>query len=231
MASWFVPLLLGSYLLGSVPASYIMARRFYGIDLRQYGTGQVGGGNLWRMTSWKLAVPVSLFDGFKGLIIVWIAQSAGGSPTQQILVGLAAIIGHAWPVFLRFSGGRGIGTTMGVILILPIINEVTPWPTVTFFAILVIGTIILRSSPVPVLLAAAAVPVLSIIFGEPLTVNLALLAMFLVIVIKRLTAPLSPDSATVSRGRLLLNRFLFDRDIMDKNKWMYRKPPETAKQE
>jgi len=227
MAVWFA-LILGAYLLGSVPVSYLVAKWSRGIDLRQYGTGQVGGGNLWRLTSWRLALPVGLFDLSKGWVMVWVAQLVGLDITQQLVVGLAAIIGHNWPIFLRFHGGRGVGTTIGVIFILPFINDMTPWGAVTFLGILVIGTIIIRSSPLPVLVAAVALPLVSW-FQEPLSVTLGFLAIFLVIVIKRLTAP-RPVSA-VSKGELLLNRLIFDRDIRDRKAWMYRVPPETGSTE
>jgi len=227
MTIWFA-LILGAYLLGSVPASYLAAKLFRGIDLRQYGTGQVGGGNLWRMTSWRLGMPVGLFDLSKGLVMVLVSQLVGLNIAQQIVVGSAAVIGHNWPVFLRFHGGRGVGTTMGVIFILPLINEMTPWATVAFFGILIIGSLILRSSPLPVFAGVVALPLVSW-FQEPLSVTLGFLAIFLIIVIKRLTAP-RPVSA-VSKGRLLLNRLLFDRDTGDRKAWMYRVPPEAGSTE
>ncbi len=229
MSIWLA-LILGAYLLGSVPVSYIVAKLSRGIDLRQYGTGQVGAGNLWRLTSWRLALPVAIFDLIKGLLMVWVAQSVGLDVTQQLAVGLAAIIGHNWPVFLRFSGGRGIGTTIGVIIILPIINDMTLWGTVAFLTILIIGTLIMRSSPVPVFVGVAVLPLVSW-FYEPLSVTLGFLAMFLIIVIKRLTAPRSGEAALVGKGQLLLNRLLFDRDIMDRKAWMYRVPPEAGSTE
>ncbi len=229
MSIWLA-LILGAYLLGSVPVSYIVAKLSRGIDLRQYGTGQVGAGNLWRLTSWRLALPIAIFDLIKGLVMVWVAQLMGLDVTQQLAVGLAAIIGHNWPVFLRFSGGRGVGTTIGVIIILPIINDMTIWGTVAFLTILIIGTLIMRSSPVPVFVGVAVLPLVSW-FYEPLSVTLGFLAMFLIIVIKRLTAPRSGEAALVGKGRLLLNRLLFDRDIMDRKAWMYRVPPEAGSTE
>ena len=226
MAIWLV-LILGAYLLGSVPVSYIVAKLSRGIDLRQYGTGQVGAGNLWRLTSRRLALPVAIFDLIKGLLMVWVAQLMGLDITQQLAVGLAVIIGHNWPIFLRFSGGRGVGTTIGVIIILPLINDMTPWATVAFLTILIIGTLIMRSSPVPVFVGVMVLPLVSW-FYEPLPVTLGFLAMFLIIVIKRLTAPRSGEAVLVSKGQLLLNRLLFDRDIMDRKAWMYRVPPEAS---
>ena len=228
MALWFV-LIAGAYLFGSVPTAYLVAKLTRGIDLRQFGTGQVGGGNLWRMTSWYLALPAGLFDLSKGLVMVWIAQLVDLSLAQQIMVGLAAIIGHNWPVFLGFNGGRGVGTAIGVILILPFINDMTPWASVAFFSFLVAGSVILRSSALPVLAGVTAMPIVSA-FYEPVSVTLAFAAIFLVIVIRRLTAPRVAEAISVSRKRLLFNRLLFDRDIMDRKAWMYRVTPEDKEQ-
>lgn len=222
MAIWIL-LIVCAYLLGSVPASYLAART-RGIDLRQYGTTQVGGGNLWRMTSWHLALPVGIFDFGKGLALVWVAQWQGLDIAQQIVVGLGAIVGHNWPVFLRFHGGRGVGTTMGIFTILPLINEMTLWPSVAFWAIIIIGRITLGSSPLPVLVSIIAAPFLSWGFGELLPVTLGFVAIFLVIVVKRLSAQPPAEAISISTSRLLLNRLLFDRDISDKKVWMYRKP-------
>ena len=95
--------------------------------------------------------------------------------------------------------------------------------TVAFFTFLVIGAITLRSSPLPVLLGVTAMPLVSL-FYEPLTVTLGFLAIFLILVVKRLTVPRAADAVSVSRGQLLLNRLLFDRDIRDRQAWMFRVP-------
>lgn len=225
MTIWFVLLTLGAYLLGSLPVSYLAAKLLRGIDLRQYGTGQVGAGNLWRMTSsWKLSLPISLFDLGKGMVMIWVAKSVGLDIAQQLMVGLTVIIGHNWSVFLHFSGGRGVGTAMGVILLLPLLNNLTPWGIITSVTIIIVGVLIMRSSPVPVLAGLAAVPLVSWRLHEPLSLTLGFLAIFLIIVTKRLTAPRPADAVSISSRRLLLNRLLFDRDIMDRKFWMYREP-------
>ena len=121
MAVEFGLLTLGAYLLGSVPAAYLAARWFRGIDIRQFSDGNVGATNLLRLTSKQIAIPVIIFDLGKGALMVWVAQLLGLDITQQVTVGLAAVIGHNWPVFLRFNGGRGIFTSLGVISIL------APW--------------------------------------------------------------------------------------------------------
>lgn len=221
-AIWVI-LIICAYLLGSVPVSYLVGK-LRGVDLRQYGTNQVGGGNLWRMTSWKFALPVGIYDFVKGMVLVWVAQAQGLDIAQQIVVGLAAIVGHNWPVFLRFHGGRGVGTTMGIITILPIITDITPWPAVAFWAILIIGRLVLGSSPLPVLIGITAAPFITWGFHEPLSVTLGFVTVFLIIVIKRLSAQPSAEAASISKTRLLCNRLLFDRDIKDKTVWMYRTP-------
>jgi len=225
MSTRFVILIIGSYLLGSVPVSYLAAKLLRGIDLRRYGTSQVGTGNLWRMTSaWQIGVPVGIFDLCKGAVMVLAANLVGLDIPQQIVVGLAAIIGHNWPVFLHFSGGRGIGTTAGIIIFLPIINDLTPWIIASAGVITFVGSIILRSSPLPVLVGAASIPLVTWGLGESLPVTLSFLAILLIIVVKRLTVARSVDTPSSSARQMLLNRLLFDRDITDRKLWMYRKP-------
>ena len=225
MAIWIV-LILGAYLLGSVPAAYLVARLSRRRDLRQYGTGQVGAGNLWRMTSWKLGLPVGVFDFSKGLVMVWVAQLLDLSIAQQIIIGAAAVAGHNWSVFLRFNGGRGVATTLGVVFILPFINEMTPWPSLALLTILIVGTVATRSSPVPLLLSVVALPLVSL-FYEPLSVTLGFLAICLIVVIRRLTVRRRITTVPVSNRRLLFNRLFFDRDIMDRRTWMYQRNLKT----
>ena len=230
MAIWFA-LIVVAYLLGSAPVAYLTAKWVHGIDLGQYGTGQMGGGNLWRMASRRLGLMVGIFDFSKGWGMVWAAQALGLDVTQQIVVGAAAVIGHNWSVFLRFSGGRGVATTIGVVLILPFINDMTPWTAVAFTTILAGGTAITRRSAMPMFLASVALPIVSS-FYEPLPVTMVFLAICLIIIIKRLTVPLSVEAASVGKGQLFLNRLLLDRDIRDRRAWLYRVPPEvnSAKQ-
>jgi glycerol-3-phosphate acyltransferase PlsY len=222
MTIWLV-LILGAYLLGSVPTSYLAARS-RGVDLRQQGTKQVGGGNLWRTTSRKLGLAAGIFDFIKGWVIVWVAQLQGLDVAQQIAVGLAAVVGHNWPVFLRFHGGRGIATSLGIIIILPFINDMSPWPSAAILIILVAGAIVMRRTHIPVLAGMVALPIVSWGVHEPLPVTMGFLAMFLVIVIKRLTAQPIVETTSISTGRLLLNRLLFDRDIRDRSIWINHKP-------
>jgi glycerol-3-phosphate acyltransferase PlsY len=222
MTVWII-LFVAGYLLGSVPASYLVGKA-HGVDLRRQGTHQVGGGNLWRTTSRKLGLIVGIFDFLKGAFMIWMAQIQGLDTGQQMVVGLAVIIGHNWPVFLKFHGGRGIATLMGIVVILPIINNISPWPSIITYGAVIIVTLIFRSSPLPVLLGAASLPLTSWLFGEGHAVVAAFLVIFLIIAAKRLMAQPSAEAAAVSKTRLYFNRLLFDRDIADKAAWLHRQP-------
>ena len=230
MAVEFSLLILAAYLLGSVPAAYLVAKYSRGIDLRQYGSGNVGATNLLRLTSKRLAIPVFIFDFAKGMAMVLVAQSVGLELTQQIVVGIATIIGHNWPVFLRFSGGRGILTTIGIGTILPLINGIEPWAMVIFAAIAIPGAVV-RNTPLPVFIGLIALPLASRGFGDPLPITLMYLAVFLLVIVRRLAVPRAVIAASISRRELLLNRLLFDRDIRDREAWVNRLPAEQGKQE
>ncbi len=117
----FILLLILGYLLGSIHAGYLLPKLFYGIDIRQHGTGKIGASNVMRVTSKWMAIPVTLCDIGKSALAVWLAQLIGLDAVAQMSIGFAAVIGHNWPVFLNFKGGRGIFTTLGVILM------ISPW--------------------------------------------------------------------------------------------------------
>ena len=232
MAIEFGLLTLGAYLLGSVPAAYLAGRWSRGIDIRQYGDGNVGSTNLMRLTSKRIGIPVVFFDLGKGALMVWIAQLLGLDITQQAVVGLAAVIGHNWPVFLRFNGGRGILTTLGIVFIL------APWPPWLGLIVLVIayGIAPFRQLALGTIIAVASLPVFSWflpqLFGieKPLPIALGFLAIFLIVVIRRLTAPRTMFTASVTPGQLLLNRLLFDRDIRDRKVWIQQRALQQGKQ-
>jgi glycerol-3-phosphate acyltransferase PlsY len=113
---WWV---LASYLLGSVPTSYLAARFGAGIDLRQQGSKNLGATNLYRVLGWKYAIPVGAFDVAKGVVPVSVFGGlAGGAAWVPVLLGVAAVLGHVYPVFMKFKGGKGVATAAGVVLAL-----------------------------------------------------------------------------------------------------------------
>jgi glycerol-3-phosphate acyltransferase PlsY len=218
--TWIL-LIVAAYLLGSIPLSYLVGRS-RGVDLRQRGTRQVGGGNLWRTTSKKLGLSVGMWDFFKGMLMVLVAWRLDLDAGQQLAVGLATVVGHNWPVFLRFHGGRGIATCLGIIIILPFINDISPWPSVAFFGAAIITIIFTHRSPVPILIGMCMLPVFSAFFRQSLSLTMGFLAMVLIVIIKRLTAQPAVEARSIGTGRLLLNRLLHDRDIGDRKTWVQR---------
>ena len=101
------------YLAGSIPFAFLVARR-RGVDLRRSGSGNVGATNVLRTTGVTLAVTAMVLDAMKGAIAVLIAQRLTEGPATPVAAGLAAIIGHIYPVWLQFRGGKGVATAAGV---------------------------------------------------------------------------------------------------------------------
>lgn len=121
-----------AYLAGSIPSAVWAGKIFHGIDVREHGSGNAGATNTVRVLGWKTGIPVLLFDLFKG----WLAamfpvflnaapEGSGSLMALQIGSGLAAIVGHVFPVFAGFRGGKGVATTFGVLLALHPLLTVT----------------------------------------------------------------------------------------------------------
>ncbi len=113
--------LLAAYLLGSIPTSLLAARWAGGIDLRTFGSKNLGATNLYRALGLKVAIPVGVFDVLKGTLPVVLARvfhhgRLGGSASEYwpMVVGLAAVLGHVFSPFVRFRGGKGVATAAGV---------------------------------------------------------------------------------------------------------------------
>lgn len=111
--------LLGSYLIGSIPTAYVLVKWTRRIDVRTIGSGNVGATNATRAAGISVGVVVFLIDMAKGLIAAFVIAPAWVHPTSQtvrLACGLAAVIGHAFPLFLKFRGGKGVATTIGVLV-------------------------------------------------------------------------------------------------------------------
>ena len=226
----FILLMLGAYLVGSIPTAYLVARWRRGIDIRQYGSGNVGASNVLAVVSKRWAIPVTVFDIGKGALAVWGAQLLGLGAAQQVTVGIITIIGHNWPVFLRFQGGRGVFTSLGVITMLS--------PKLGLIALVMSYTLApLGQLALGAFLALASLPLFSWFLSQPLDIEerlpitLGFLAIFLVTMIRRLTAPRTSVTASVSLWGLLVNRLLFDRDIRDREAWIHRASTEVSSTE
>lgn len=105
------------YLAGSVPFAYLLARR-RGVDLRLAGSGNIGAANVLRTSGTAQALAAVGLDGAKGAVAVLLAARLGGGPATPVAAGLASIIGHIFPVWLGFRGGKGVATAAGVFAVL-----------------------------------------------------------------------------------------------------------------
>jgi glycerol-3-phosphate acyltransferase PlsY len=115
--------LILSYFLGSIATAVWVGKIFRGVDVREHGSGNAGATNVIRVLGWKTGVPVLLIDVFKGwlatMLPVFFGLADHGTAqltNLQILVGIAAVIGHIFPVFSGFRGGKGVATMFGVLL-------------------------------------------------------------------------------------------------------------------
>ncbi|MBI2071464.1 MAG: glycerol-3-phosphate 1-O-acyltransferase PlsY [Gemmatimonadetes bacterium] len=128
--------LLAAYLLGAIPTSYLVGRWFGGIDLREHGSKNLGATNLYRTLGWRYAVPAGLFDVAKGAIpVVAFAPRAGSQEWVPLSLGVAAIIGHVFSLFVRFRGGKGVATAAGAVLglaPLPLALSAVVWVTLVW---------------------------------------------------------------------------------------------------
>jgi len=208
-----------SYLMGSVPFAYIAGKALKGIDLRRYGSHTVSGSNVYRHVSRPAIVVVGVLDAGKAAFPTWLAIHLGlGTPTA-VAAGLAAVIGHDWPIYIGFKGGRGLGASMGMLLVL------FPWGTLWLLASLGLGQV-LGNGPLAALLGLLTLPLLAFIAGQGSPVMGACLAIPAIAVIKRLEANREPVPPGTRLSEVLLNRLLLDRDIRDREAWINRVPEE-----
>ena len=111
---WLIVVL--GYFLGSIPTAYIAGHLLKSGDIRQMGDTNVGAANAFRQLGAKVGIGVFIIDAGKGALAILIAQAASLPPVAVMITGIATVIGHNWPVFIGFRGGRGESTTIGVLL-------------------------------------------------------------------------------------------------------------------
>ncbi|WP_322800773.1 glycerol-3-phosphate acyltransferase [Thermoflexus sp.] len=125
--------LFTAYWLGSIPTAYLVARQVAGLDIRTVGDGNPGARNVWLHLGWRWGVIVAVLDMLKGYAAVRWAQALGFAEPYAFLAGMAAVLGHDTSPFLRFRGGQGMATTLGVLLAL------MPWETLLAIAVFLLA--------------------------------------------------------------------------------------------
>ena len=157
-----VALVVGAYLVGSIPFGVVIGRALFGVDPRSVGSGNIGAANSLRALGKTGAALVLACDVVKGAAPTAIALHAlHASPLLTAAVGLATIVGHNWSVFLGFSGGKGVATGLGVLVVLS-------WQATLAFAVVWFVTMLItRYASLSSMLASAAVPIALAALRQP----------------------------------------------------------------
>ncbi len=220
MIPQFILFTVGAYLLGSVPAAYLIVKWTRGVDIRMVGTGKSGASNVLSAGPKWAVIPVAIFDIGKGALVVWLAKLVGLNAWQQLVVGFGAIIGHNWPVYLGFkSGGRGVLASLGVIFVLS-------WKVGLFALIFPYLFAPIKQVALGVFLAYLALAFVGWFIGGPYNdgAKLPAIAGFIAIALlgicRRLIVHRTEISKKSSWREIIVNRLLFDRDIGDRQLWI-----------
>lgn len=148
------------YLIGSIPNGLIIGKRLYNVDLRQFGSKNIGATNAFRTLGLWPAFWIFLTDAAKGVIAVQLANMIVGTPIALLIAGIASIAGHNWSVFLHFTGGRGVATGLGVIAVL------VPKVTILIFLVWAVIVYATRYVSLASIVAAVLVPIFMIMMGD-----------------------------------------------------------------
>jgi len=171
----FVLAFIICYLIGSVPFGVILTRLFGAGDLRSIGSGNIGATNVLRTGRKGLALATLTLDALKGALPVWIAYRFFG-PDMAVIAGLGAILGHCFPIWLKFRGGKGVATAAGVILTL------TPLAGILALLVFVLAVAVTRYVSLGSILAAIAAAPASYLLGQVQAAELYLVIALIIII-------------------------------------------------
>ncbi|MEO0080361.1 MAG: glycerol-3-phosphate acyltransferase [candidate division WOR-3 bacterium] len=212
-------LLLGAlvgYLFGSLPFAYWVVKSRRRVDLRQFGSRTVSASMVGVLVSKPVAALVGILDIIKAAVPVAVAYRLMPGSLLPGIVGVGAFLGHTWPVWLGFVGGRGISVVIGTLLVI--------FPLGALLIVLMVGLgYLLRAGAVCVLAGVGLVPIMAGLLHRPAEVVLVTLVLFLLVIAKRLEANREPLPRSGKRA-VLVRRLLLDRDIPDWGKWLARQP-------
>lgn len=211
-----LPAMLAVYAWGSLPPTYFIARWRKGVDLRNYGSGNVGGMNLGVLLGKKWAVAIGALDWAKGLLPTLVARLVGWDWTSLVLISLATVVGHNWSLYLGFKGGRGIAVTIGLLF-------AWDWRLALLFLTIITLGWVTNYGPQSCLIALALLAPTAWLINVPPEVVGGSVALLVISIIKRLEAnrlPLPSDAR--AKRVVLLRRLWLDRDIESDREWQER---------
>jgi len=155
--SIFIAIII-AYLIGSIPFAYVFTRLTTGKDIRRLGSGNAGGNNVFQEVGLRAAIPTAFFDVGKGALAVAVAHWLLNVPLHEpdlfvLLAAIAAIAGHMWSVYLKFSGGNGLSATIGALAIL------MPWELLIVIGLLLILKVVTHNLVLSVNIGLLSVPI------------------------------------------------------------------------
>ncbi|MBN8697007.1 MAG: glycerol-3-phosphate 1-O-acyltransferase PlsY [Bacteroidetes bacterium] len=175
--------LLGAYLLGSIPSAVWIGKFFYKIDVREYGSGNAGATNTFRVLGKKAGIPVLIIDTLKGFAAVSLAYLSKYEPGSnqfinlQLVLGIASLVGHIFPIFASFRGGKGIATLLGIIL--AVHTSAALISIGIFIVVLLISSYVSLGS----MIAAVAFPVIVIVVFQTKVPSLIIFSILIAIMV------------------------------------------------
>ena len=221
-------LVVGAFLVGSIPTAYLVSKYSAGIDIRDYGSGNVGASNVIAHVGMWIGVAQGLFDCLvKGAAPVLVGAYLFQSDLWiQGAAGVAAVVGHNWSPFLRFTGGRGVSIAIGALLALTLWWELLI--AAALFGVSVLASVLIKSvsrdTGLWTLVSLILIPLLAYRREQPLETVLTVIAVGTVLVAKRLTANWEPIPKEYGVLRVLAFRILWDRDVPKRVEWTNRRP-------
>lgn len=200
-------ILLASYLLGSISFSYLIARLVKGIDIRTVGSHNAGGHNVMLEVGRGWGSLVAALDIGKGALAAWLGWTLGKSLSIGVLAGLAAVLGHNYPFYLGFCGGKGVGASLGALLVL--------MPREALIGVAVLGVLYLAITHSISFSSGAgfvSMSLLAWLWGQSIWLILAPLAYMLLGVLAILPEAVRMWRSTDDKRDLIFHRWISDRD-------------------
>lgn len=163
-----------SYFIGNFSSAYILGKIFQKKDIRNYGSGNAGATNALRVFGKKLGGITFILDVLKGILAVYIGEKIMGY-NGKLIASIFVVLGHNWPVFLKFKGGKGIATSLGVVFLLH-------WPTAIICTVIGVAIIIItRYVSLGSIIAAGLVPIIGSIVNRPFNMDFFITTLILAI--------------------------------------------------
>jgi glycerol-3-phosphate acyltransferase PlsY len=179
-----IGILLVAYLIGSIPTSVWIGRSLFGIDVRDRGSKNAGATNAMRIFGWKAGLSVLIIDILKGWLAVnlihltnYYIPETGDFIEFQLLLGIAAIIGHIFPIYVGFRGGKGVATLFGLVL------AINPEPTMLCVGVFLVTLIITKYVSLSSMIAGFAFPVMVIFVFKTATPSLVIFSMIIAVLL------------------------------------------------